>query len=99
MIKVIVYRYTGKIFGFLTIPSTACEDCELTYKTVKEVEKELRGKGVEFKYRQWFNWFPIALFQGIYHPPGVIVNGKVFIQGVSPDKQKLKQFIMSKLKE
>jgi len=98
-VDVIVYKYTGRHLRFLTIPSSACKDCELTYQVVKEIEKELKGRDVEFKYRQWFNWFWIALIQGVYHPPGVVINGKVFIQGVASNKQKLKQFILNKLKK
>lgn len=97
-VKVVVYRYTDRHFGFLTIPSSACKDCELTCQIVKELEKELESRDVKFKYRQWFNWIPTALLQGIYHPPSVIVNGKAFIQGIAPNKQKLKQYIMNELK-
>lgn len=98
-VEVTVYRYTGKHLGFLTIQSSACKDCELTYQVVKEIEKELKGGDVKFKYRQWFNWFWSALIQGVYHPPGVVVNGKVFVQGVAPNKQKLKKFILNELKK
>lgn len=96
--KVIVYRYTGRNWGFLTIPSNSCEECNLTFQVVKQIEKELKRKDVVFEYRQWFNWLPIALLQGVYHPPAIVINGKTFIQGVSPVKGKLKKKIIEMLK-
>lgn len=71
----------------------------MTYQIVKQIEKETKRKDIGFKYRQWFNWFPLSLLQGIYHPPGVIINGKIFIQGVAPNKQKLKRYIINELKK
>lgn len=93
-ISVVIYLYTGRQW-FFTIPKDWCEECDLLVALVEGVIKELGiEKAVDLKIRPWwiFLWLPLFT-KGAWHAPILLVNGKVFSQGIVPDKKELKNYL------
>lgn len=92
-VKVTVYRITGRQL-FFNVSRSVCEECDLTVAAVAKAIKELDGVRVNFRVKAWFNNLPVALLQGAYHPPILLVGGRVVSQGVVPAVEEIKRAIL-----
>jgi len=95
MVEIIVYRITGKQL-LVNIPKSFCEECDLSVAAAQDVKKKMAKKGIKVDViiRPWANSFFRAILKGIYHPPGVVVGGKLVSQGIVPDKNKIEQAVL-----
>ncbi len=80
-----VYRITGRQL-FFSVAGSICEECDLTVSAVNRAVHELGADGIRIKVdvRPWLNNLIRALSKGAYHPPVVLVDGKVVSQGLVP---------------
>lgn len=79
--KVVVtqYKWAGQM-GPLKIRST-CEECDMTTHSLRAlVEKEFKGKNVVFEIKPWLDNAWYCLTRGAFHPPIIMINGKLFFQ-------------------
>lgn len=97
-VNILIYKFTGKHF-FGSVPKNWCEECDIMVATTKRVMKELGNKRIKLTIKSWWNWVPIALLRGVWHPPGLLINGKIFVQGTFPDAKKLKENLKKELKK
>jgi hypothetical protein len=90
-VKLTVYRITGRQLIF-TVNSSVCEECDLAVAAANEAAREVVAEGidVEVDVRPWLNNLFRALFRGAYHPPAVLVDGKLVSQGIVPTVEGLK---------
>jgi hypothetical protein len=99
-IEIIIYRITGKQF-FFNVADAMCEECELTVGLTKKVLLELGvGKGdarVTLTVKPWVEYSVEALRKGGWHAPVLLIDGKIFSQGIVPNKPKLKEYLEEKL--
>ena len=58
-----------------------CEECDLTTHNLRNlVEKEFKGKNVIFEIKPWLDNAWYCLKRGAWHPPIIMINGKLFFQ-------------------
>ncbi len=99
-LEITIYRITGKQF-FFDVPHELCEECELTVGLTKKVLLELGiGKGdqrVTLVVKPWIEYSLEALAKGGWHAPVLMINGKIFSQGVVPNKAELKERLAREL--
>jgi hypothetical protein len=87
---VTVYYITGKQLGPLSVPDSWCEECDLTVRAVQAALKEADPEGtLTFAAKPWMRHAVLALMKGGWHPPIVVVGGKVHSQGIVPDREGL----------
>ena len=95
-VRVTIYRFTGRQL-FFSIPERYCEECDLTIHLVKQIAAELGEERVEVIVKPWFNYLPLALLEGAWHPPAVFVDGERVSQGVVPNAEVVRQRIVAAL--
>lgn len=78
------YRWAGEFFGFRI--ATQCEECDITRAVLgRLMDGPFRDKPVRLNVAPWLNnWWRI-LWRGAWHAPIIMINGRVFSQGVVPD--------------
>jgi len=91
-IDIIIYKMTGRQL-FFNVPEKVCEECDLTVAMVKNVAKRMKDIKINIEVKQWFNNLLPVILKGGWHPPVVLVNGKIFSQGIVPDAEKLESKI------
>ncbi len=93
-VTVAVYPIAGKQL-FFHVPDSVCHECDLTVRTVERVIDDLSSDGeyVKLEIKPWLNNIIQALWRGGWHPPVVVINGKLFSQGVVPQPGPLKAAI------
>jgi len=96
MVNIIIYKVTGKQL-FFNLPERVCEECDLSVATVKNIAKKMNGNKIDVEVKPWFNYLPKVLLKGGWHPPVVMVNGKIFSQGIVPNATKLESKIKQEL--
>ena len=89
-IQIAIYPMTGKQ-GLFFVPEEWCKECDLVISLVQDVIKELNlGDKVDIKIRPWFLWAWLPLFRYFaWHPPILIINGKLISQGIVPGKEQV----------
>ena len=87
---------TGKQL-FFNVPEKICKECDLSVASVKNVAKKMNGDKINIEIKSWFNKMPQVLLKGGWHPPVVMVNGKIFSQGIVPNAKKLENKIKQEL--
>ena len=95
-LDIVVYKMTGKQL-FFHVPEKVCEECDLSVAQVKNVAKKINNNKINIEIRPWFNYLPQALLKGGWHAPVVLINGKIFSQGIVPDAKKLESEIRQEL--
>ena len=95
MVTITVYKITGKQLLF-TVPDSYCEECDLSLAAARAVAKKMKKRGikVDVVVRPWLNYIFPALLKGIWHPPGVVVEGKLISQGIVPNQKDIEQAIL-----
>ncbi len=80
-----VYRITGRQL-FFRVAASVCEECDLTVSAVNRAVHEFGADGIRIRVdvRPWVNNLFRALSRGAYHPPAVLVDGKLVSQGFVP---------------
>jgi len=80
-----VYRITGRQL-FFRVAASVCEECDLAVAAANRAADELSADGIRIRVdvRPWLNKIVQALWRGAYHPPAVLVNGKLVSQGFVP---------------
>ena len=91
-LQIIIYKMTGKQL-FFNVPEKVCEECDLSVAQVKSVANKVNGNAVDIKVKPWFNHVFQVLLKGGWHPPVVMINGKIFSQGIVPDAKELENKI------
>ena len=91
-VNVVVYKMTGKQL-FFNVPESICEECDLSVERVKSVAKKIGDSKINIEVEPWFNHMMKVLLKGGWHPPVVMINGRIFSQGIVPDAQKLESKI------
>jgi hypothetical protein len=94
-VVVTVYPIAGRQL-FFRIPDSFCRECELTHRLVGQVTEELRDTDprIKVEVKPWVNNLLQALRRGGWHPPVVTINGRLFSQGVVPDRDALKTALL-----
>ena len=87
-VHILYYRYAGD-FLFFHI-TKRCEECDITYAVLQRLMADVfHDKRVTLEVRPWLdNWWRVLL-RGGWHAPIVMVNGRVFSQGIVPDVREL----------
>ena len=74
-----IYVVTGK-HSFLQIPESFCKECNMFYHAAKEAADQVNEE-VDIRVKSYWTRFLRTLLKGGFHPPVIIVNGKLFSQG------------------
>lgn len=72
----------------------------MTIAAVRAVLAELNltnDPRVKLTSKPWIEYMDLALAKGGWHPPVLLLNGRIFSQGVVPNKTKLKAAIQALL--
>lgn len=92
--KIDLYLWEGKKWIFEI--KSECRECDLTSAMLKDMKKkEFKGRDVMIEIKPWLDNVFSSLLKGGWHPPVLMVNGRVFSQGVVPDRKKLAQKVLS----
>jgi hypothetical protein len=81
-VKITVYRWAGKKW-FLQIKGE-CIECDLTVSQVRTMVARNPGWPVEWEIKPWLSHLWESLRRGGWHPPVVLVDGKLVRQGTIP---------------
>ena len=89
-IQIVIYPMTGRQ-GLFTTPKGWCEECDLIIALVEDIVKELHIEDrAKIKIRPWFLWAWLPFFRYFaWHPPILIINGKLISQGIVPRKEQV----------
>ena len=87
-VRIQYFRWEGR-FLFFRI-RTRCRECDITYSILQRLSSEVfAGTPVEIETRPWLsNWWRVILRRA-WHAPIVLINRRVFSQGIVPDVSKL----------
>lgn len=98
-VEITIYRFTGRQ-SFLglkyDVPRQWCEECDLTIALTRRVLGELNlenDRRVKLVIKPWAANAIGALASGGWHAPILLINDKVFSQGVVPDRARLKKVL------
>lgn len=81
-IEIVIYRYTGRHWGgLLDISDGACLECGWYREAAYDARQRWGVDRVGVRIVSWFDHLPAALLAGVYHPPGLIVAGRLICQG------------------
>lgn len=97
-VHILIYKITGNQL-FFNVPESVCEECDLTVNLAQKALDEIGDKRISLEVKPWMNKVISSLLKGGWHPPVLLINGKIFSQGVVPDGQKLKKAILDELKK
>lgn len=97
-VHILIYKITGNQL-FFKVPESVCEECDLTVNLAKKVLNEIGNKKITLDVKPWMNKAISSLLKGGWHPPVLLINGKIFSQGIVPDGQKLKKALLEELKK
>lgn len=92
-VDIVIYRITGKQ-GPIDIPHRYCEECDLTVQLTRSVLDELGDSSVRLDVKPWMLWFWKPIWRGGWHAPILTINGRVFTQGIVPDRNRLRDAIL-----
>jgi hypothetical protein len=81
-VKITVYRWAGKKW-FLRIQGE-CIECDLTVSQVRTVVARNSTWPIEWEIKPWLTHLWESLRRGGWHPPVVLVDGKLVRQGTIP---------------
>ncbi|MCH8904823.1 MAG: hypothetical protein IIA45_13030, partial [Bacteroidetes bacterium] len=90
---------TTNILGIyeLTIRNIAF-DIGLNPDVIEKIINKFKKDKIKLEVKPWFNNLLKALFIGAWHPPVVMINNKIFSQGIVPNAKKFEIRIRKELK-
>ena len=91
-VNITVYKITGKQL-FFTVPESVCKECDTVVRMVERISKKLGTEQVTVQVLPWMNNLASALRKRSWHPPVILVNDKVFSQGIVPNESDLEDKI------
>jgi len=87
-VDITMYYWGGNKYGFSI--DSPCEECDINMEILKAMqEQEFADKPMSVSIKPWLDNIWQSLRHGGWHPPVVLVNGKVFSQGVAIDRKEL----------
>ena len=92
-IKITIYRISGKQL-FFNVDPAYCRECDMTVNVVERALGELAGVRAKLEVKPWINYLAVSIFRGGYHPPVLLVDGKIISQGVVPTREEVKKAIL-----
>lgn len=93
-ISIIMYYWGGKKFGIKI--KKPCAECDINHGILDDMkQKEFNGQSVNVVLKPWLTHFWESLVYGGWHAPIIIVNGKLFSQGIIIDRKKLVGFVLA----
>lgn len=81
-VKITIYRWAGKKW-FLRIRGE-CIECDLTVSHVRTLVARNPNWQIEWEIKPWLTHLWESLRRGGWHPPVVLVDGKLVRQGTIP---------------
>jgi len=92
-VRITIYKWAGKKGPFRI--KSKCEECDIGIPLVKDIVKRVdRDRGrVRVEVKPWLDNIFEVLWKGGWHAPIVMINGKVFSQGIVPDAKLLEETI------
>ncbi len=84
-VHILVYKYAGRKGPFAI--KNKCEECDVTISMLKDLES--KKKSISLEIKPWLDNFFTALLKGGWHAPVVLINGKIFSQGIIPNRKDL----------
>lgn len=97
-VHLVLYKITGNQL-FFNVPSSVCEECDLTVNTVKKMLNEINDPRIIFEIKPWMDNLFSALKKGGWHPPVLMINERIFSQGIVPEVQKLQEDVIKELQK
>jgi len=97
-IEIKIYRFTGKQL-FFTIPEFVCHECDLVIRLVNRIVEKIGDESISVQVYPWFNKIFSSLKKGGWHPPVIVINGKIFSQGIVPNEKELEIKILEEIKK
>jgi hypothetical protein len=91
-VTIVVYRITGRQ-GLIDIPHRYCEECDLTVRLVQGVLDEIGESNVHLDVKPWLLYFWKPILRGGWHAPILTINGRIFSQGIVPNRTSLRNEI------
>lgn len=93
-VEVIDYKWVGK-WGPFKI-KTQCGECDFDTALIKDMmKKEFKGKDISFEVKPWLdNWWRV-IWKFAWHAPIIMVNGKVYSQGVTIKRKEFAKYVLS----
>ncbi len=89
--KITVYRWAGKKW-FLRIKGE-CIECDLTVSQVRTLAARNANWPIEWEIKPWLTHIWESLRRGGWHPPVVLVDGKLLRQGTIPTLAELQAVV------
>ncbi|MCH7967317.1 MAG: hypothetical protein IIB02_07905 [Thaumarchaeota archaeon] len=97
-VEIKIYRFTGKQL-FFTIPEFVCHECDIVIRLVDKIVEKIESESISVQVYPWINNILSSLKKGGWHPPVIMINDKVFSQGIVPDEQKLEREILEEIQK
>ncbi len=86
-VKITVYRWAGKKWFFRI--RRECAECDLTVAQVRHLLSAHPDWPIEVEVKPWLTHLWESLRQGGWHPPVVLVDGRLLRQGSVPTRAEL----------
>ena len=97
-VQITMYVWAGSKFGIII--KTECKECEINRGILEDMkQKEFAEKPVKIEINPWLTYIWDSLRHGGWHAPVILVNGKLFSQGVVIDRKKLVEQVEKLLKD
>ncbi len=91
-VKITIYRWAGKKW-FLRIKGE-CIECDLTVAQVRTLVARNPNWAIEWEIKPWLSYLWESLRRGGWHPPVVLVDGKLVRQGTVPTLAELQSAVL-----
>lgn len=97
-VRLTLYKYEGKKW-FLKIRD-GCEECDITETYLKNLVKRKRFKNkIDIRVYPWLDNIFSLLLKGGFHAPIVMINNRVFSQGIVPNFRKFEHAVYKEIKK
>lgn len=83
-----IYIVTG-FHGLVKIPESFCKECHMFVRAAQEASEKL-DQEVDIQVKSYWTRFIRPLLKGGYHPPVMLVDGKLLAQGYDvPESERI----------
>lgn len=88
-----MYYWAGEKLGIKI--RNSCAECDINHGILEDMQqKEFKDKAVRVVFKPWLSNLWESLLYGGWHAPVVIVNGRLFSQGIVIDRRKLSEMAL-----